>query len=97
MSSNLICLFGPRELEFGLLLSQFSIGLLYLEQALHDFWFGHLEITIPGSVYITLRVDTQGVSRCRGFRYFACSFACLSSLIGGAVFAIIGVGLLVFQ
>jgi hypothetical protein len=37
------------------------------------------------------------MSRCRGFRHFACSFAYLSSLIGRTVFAIIGVGLLIFQ
>ncbi len=81
----------------GLLLREFGIRLLDLEQALHDFWLSHLEITISGSLNIALQVDPQGMSQSLRSRRFACSFAGLSSSVGCAVFAVIRMSLLVFQ
>ena len=87
----------PGKLELSLLLRKFRIGLLQVEQALDDLWFGHLQVTIPGPFDITLRVDAQGTSQNLGFCRLNCPFARLGCPIGCTVLAVVRMGLLVFQ
>jgi len=64
----------PGKLEPSLLLGKLGIRLLYLEQAFHNFWLGHLQVTVSGTLGITMWIDAQ---RVRQPRRFACSFASL--------------------
>jgi len=95
MRSSLICSFGPRELELGLLFSQFSIGVFDLEQPLHDFRFGHLQVAIPGPVHIAMGVNPERL--CDRNNRFTLPFPSLSSFVRCAVLAIVGVSLRVLQ
>src|SRR5690349_5917379 len=92
--------FQPLKLKSSLLLLEFRIGLLDHEQALHQFWFGHLQIPRPSSIGIPPWVDAQGMSLYRRLcvlASFAYPFAALSGTIGRTVLSVIGMSLLVFQ
>jgi hypothetical protein len=55
-------MFNPGKLEWSLLLREISIGLLCLEQGLDKLWLRQLQVTVPGSLDITLWINSQRMS-----------------------------------
>jgi hypothetical protein len=86
------------KLELCALLLQLCICLLNVEQALHQFRFGHLYVAISGAIHITVWVNSQRLcDRLLGLSLPHLSVSIFRSLICGTVFAIIGMSLSVLQ